>query len=322
MKVQICYHGNCFDGVLSAAIFSRFLEQRAGPFCEFTFRPMAHGRRDPYGASHEQTFDADINVVVDFRYSPSPRLDWWCDHHQSTFLSAQDEQHFREHPGPQRCFDPTAPSCAGLLYRWLQEEHKYADGFFADHVKWADRIDSARFTSPAEAVELPYPALQLMALLESGPPGDLVGTMIRTMSEASIEDVHRLPAVARAVEPLLQRQRDQRQVFKEQMEIHQGVAWVDLSSSVAEGFNKFIPYYYDPTLRYTVVFTATARRAKVSVGSNPWNRPEPLTNIADLCARYGGGGHPVVGAVTYQGHESARARQTALEITQILRKAG
>jgi nanoRNase/pAp phosphatase (c-di-AMP/oligoRNAs hydrolase) len=44
-------------------------------------------------------------------------------------------------------------------------------------------------------------------------------------------------------------------------------------------------------------------------------------NIAELCEKYGGGGHPVVGAVSLPTTELARARQVATEIADTLRAA-
>ena len=81
----------------------------------------------------------------------------------------------------------------------------------------------------------------------------------------------------------------------------------------------FIPYHLLDDVKYTVVFTSTPHRAKVSVGSNPWDRPDPLVNIADLCGRYGGGGHPVVGAVSMAPDQSEHARRISLEIARTLR---
>src|SRR5207244_6084179 len=37
-------------------------------------------------------FDGDENAIVDFKYSPSERLTWWFDHHQSAFLTPLDER--------------------------------------------------------------------------------------------------------------------------------------------------------------------------------------------------------------------------------------
>ena len=34
------------------------------------------------------------NAIVDFKYSPSPGVTWWFDHHLSAFLTPEDEAHF------------------------------------------------------------------------------------------------------------------------------------------------------------------------------------------------------------------------------------
>ena len=320
-ELQILYHGNCFDGVVSSALFTRFFLEQVDPHARVVYRAMAHGQGDPYGEDHDATFCADENAVLDFRYSPSARLTWWCDHHQSTFLRPEDRRHFEGHPSTRRCFDPSAPSCAGLLARWLGASHGFATAPFAGHVQWADLIDAARFTSPAQAVELEQPALQLMALLESSPPVVLVEQMIRTLARGVIEQAHALPEVQRALGPVLHGHREAIEHFKRHMTLADGVAYVDLSETGVGGFNKFIPYNLAADVRYTVVLTCTKSRAKVSVGSNPWDRPTPLTNIAELCARYGGGGHAVVGAVSMPPGQLDRARRAAEEIAAALRRS-
>jgi len=318
-SLQILYHGNCFDGITSAAIFARFFHDRVNDAVTPVFRPMTHGQGDPYGEDHDATFWADQNVVVDFRYSPSDRLTWWCDHHHSAFIRPEHRAHFETAPDPRRRFDPTAPSCAGLLARWLAADHGFDASPFADHVRWADLIDAAQFTDPAQAVELAEPALQLMALLEAAPPEPIVSQMLRGLALGSIEGVHQAPEIRRALAPVLADHQQTIERFRRRMEVARGVAYTDLSAEGTGGFNKFIPYYLEDALRYTVTLTLTAQRAKVSVGSNPWRRPDPLINIADLCARYGGGGHPVVGAVSMPPDQLERARRAAEEIVAVLR---
>ena len=49
----------------------------------------------------EKDFDGDENAIVDFKYSPSPKITWWFDHHQSAFLTPEDAQtlpHSRPEP--------------------------------------------------------------------------------------------------------------------------------------------------------------------------------------------------------------------------------
>ena len=319
MKLQILYHGNCFDGVTSAAIFSRFFREAIDSTAEVTFRAMSHGQGDPFGPDHDATFWADANAVVDFRYSPSPRLTWWCDHHHSAFIRPEHRQHHEANPDSRRHFDPTAPSCAGLLARWLAGEHGFDIAPFSDHIHWADLIDSARFVDAAQVVELAEPALQLMILLEAAPPPALAELMLRGLAHGTIEQVHAAPQIREALGPVLDQHRRVIEHFRRRLVLQEGVAYADLTEDGVDGFNKFIPYHLHPGVRYTVVLTRTPRRAKVSVGSNPWSRPDPLINIADLCARYGGGGHPVVGAVTMPPDALPRARQASLEIAAVLR---
>ena len=318
-SVLILHHGNCFDGMISAAILGRFFLDGPYPGATLSFRGMSHSQQDPYG-DHQAIFCAEVNAVVDFRYSPSPRLTWFCDHHQTTFLRPEDRAHLEADRSGRKCLDVDAPSCAGLLARWLARQHGFDASAFAEHVRWADLIDSAAFESPAQAVGLREPALRLMMLLESAPPESLVDWMIRSLAEASIEEVYRDPRIGAAVGPLLEAHARVVELFRSRLEVQRGVAFADLSAEGVEGFNKFIPYYLDESICYTVVVTASARRAKVSVGSNPWRRPSPLRNLGELCHGYGGGGHAVVGAVTLPAGEGEAARRIGVEIAASLRE--
>jgi hypothetical protein len=80
------------------------------------------------------------------------------------------------------------------------------------------------------------------------------------------------------------------------LDYYPGDSYVDWTG--VDGYNKFIPYYFHPETTYNVALTQSEFRTKISVGSNPWS-PRPRThNIAEICERYGGGGHAVVGAVS------------------------
>jgi len=323
-EIQILHHGNCFDGLVSAALLSRFFLDGPYPGAALRYRGMAHGAADPFGEDHAATLSAEVNAVCDFRYSPSPRLDWWCDHHQTAFLRPEDRAHFEADRSGRKAYDPGAPSCAGLIARWLAEQHGYdrlARPPFDEHVRWAELIDSARFASPRQAVELVEPALQLMALLEAAPGAELCDRMVRRLSEASLAEVHAEPAVQAALGPVLEEHRRTIALLAARLRVENGVGSFDLSAEGVEGFNKLIPYHLDGSIRYTVGLTLSPRRAKVSVGSNPWRRPEPLVNLGELCARYGGGGHAVVGAVSLPAESREQARRAFEEIGERLRRS-
>ena len=55
------------------------------------------------------------------------------------------------------------------------------------------------------------------------------------------------------------------------------------------------------------------------MGSNPWAAEEPKHNLASICERYGGGGHPRVGAISFEPGALDKARAVAAEITQELK---
>jgi len=84
VQVRLCFHDRCFDGAASAAVFYRFFRERVKPGAEFHFTGMTHRARQPFEPG---LFDGDENVIVDFKYSSSPRVTWWFDHHQSAFLT-------------------------------------------------------------------------------------------------------------------------------------------------------------------------------------------------------------------------------------------
>jgi hypothetical protein len=74
-----------------------------------------------------------------------------------------------------------------------------------------------------------------------------------------------------------------------------------------------------PECRYSVGVSASATRAKVSVGSNPWDEGAADKNLASLAEQYGGGGHPRVAAISFDPADLERARQVARQLADQLR---
>ena len=97
------------------------------------------------------------------------------------------------------------------------------------------------------------------------------------------------------------------------------MVYFDLADDDMEGYNKFIPYYLFPQSTYTVSVSKSSFRTKVSVGSNPWSERPVKFNLASICERYGGGGHPKVGAISFPIGAIDQARAAAHEIAAELR---
>jgi hypothetical protein len=316
MQLKILYHGNCFDGCASAALVSRFLEEREGRVSGTRFAAVQHQQGDPFPPD---AFDGDLNACVDFRYSASPRLHWWFDHHASAFPTPADRAAFERDASGQKFWDPAAPSCAGFVRRTLEARFGWRAPALDDLVAWADVIDAARFSSPAEAVRLEQPALRLMTLLEATKDPALPPRLIEAMRTRPLAEIAAEPWVSRPLEPVLERHRRAIDVVRALAAVDGGVVTYDLTSTGIDGANKFIAYELFPEAAYTVVVSRDAKRSKVSVGSNPWARPARPHDISKLCERYGGGGHPVVGAVSLPPDRVEDARRIAREIAAALR---
>ena len=93
LRVRVFYHDKCFDGARSAALFSRFYRERIRGDVDFVYSGLLHRA----GALFDESqFDGDENAIVDFKYSSSPKITWWFDHHESAFLSPADAAHFEQ----------------------------------------------------------------------------------------------------------------------------------------------------------------------------------------------------------------------------------
>jgi hypothetical protein len=316
LKVRICFHDKCFDGASSAAIFSRFYRERINPDAEFLYTGMTHKASAPF---EDGTFDGDENAIVDFKYSSSPLLTWWFDHHQSAFLKPSDAEHFKQDDSGKKFYDPTYKSCTKLLADVASSKFGFDAKPLADLIKWGDIIDGAQFASPEEAVGLKEPAMQLAMVIEAAPEPFLVPRIIPELSELPLAEMVQLPLVKNHLGPLLERHRRSIDIMRERADFRGGVIYFDVSDLDLEGYNKFVPYYLYPDALYSVGVSASPARAKVSVGTNPWKEIPPDVNLASLCEKYGGGGHARVAAISLGPGDLVRAREVAKEIAATLR---
>jgi len=315
-KVRLCFHDRCFDGAASAAIFSRFYRERVNAQAVFCYTGMTHRAVPPF---EDETFDGDENVIVDFKYSSSPRVTWWFDHHQSAFLTASDAAHFRSDHSGQKFYDPEYKSCTKLLADITSAKFGFNIQPLSELIHWGDVIDGAQFPTPESAVALTEPATQLALVIEAAPESGLVPRLIPYLAEHSIADVVKTPLIARHLGPLLERHRRTIELLKQRAEALGPVVFFDVSDLDLEGYNKFIPYLLFPQCRYSVGISASPTRAKISIGSNPWNPGSAEKNLASIAERFGGGGHPRVAAISLDPSEIARARVVAREIAAQLR---
>lgn len=316
MKVRLCYHDRCFDGAASAAIFTRFYRERIHAGAEFALLGMTHLATKPF---ETDVFDGDENAVVDFKYSSSPKLTWWFDHHQSAFLTAEDAENFRRDASGKKFYDPAYKSCTKFLATVAQEKFGFDPRPLADLIYWGDVIDGAQYPTAESAVRLTAPATQLAQVIEAAPEAGLSAKLIPLLAEMPLGEIVKSAVVAQHLGPLLARHEKSIEQMRGRSEARGGVIYFDVSDLDLEGHNKFIPYYLHPEAYYSVGVSASKVRTKVSVGTNPWREPPVQANLAAICERYGGGGHERVAAISLPPGDLARARQVAQEIAAELR---
>jgi hypothetical protein len=316
MRIRILYHDHCFDGAASAAFFSRFLEAKFHPDAQFEFTGLAHKASQLFEPS---LFDGDVNAIVDFKYSTDPHLTWWFDHHQSAFLTPEDAEHFRHDTSGRKMYDPSFRSCTMYIATIARDRFGFEAPDLAELVRWADIVDGAQYATAEEAVGLTEPATRLTLVIEGAKGSEIVQKIIRMMRRRKLAEIASDPEIDQVYQPLYERHLRSVDIIRRQAQCQDGVIYFDLVGQDLEGYNKFIPYYLFPDSIYTVSVSTSSFRTKVSVGSNPWARKPVEYNLATICERYGGGGHPRVGAISFEIGAVEQARQAAREIAAELR---
>jgi hypothetical protein len=316
MKVRVLYHDHCFDGAASAAFVTRFLESKFYPGASFDYTGLAHRADQLF---EDGLFDGNANAIVDFKYSTNPKLTWWFDHHQSAFLSPEDAEHFRHDTSGRKLFDPSYRSCTKFISTVARERYGFEAPDLDDLVTWADIVDGALYESAQAAVEMNAPAMKLTLVIEGSKGSQMVRKIIGAMQHQPLSDIITDPEVQAIYQKLYEKHLRTIDVIRGAGSCDKGVIYFDLVNDGIEGYNKFIPYYLFPDSAYTVSVSTSSFRTKVSVGSNPWVR-EPLRhNLATICERYGGGGHPKVGAISFPTGAVQQARKAAAEIREELK---
>lgn len=299
MKVLVGHHDRCFDGVASAALFTHLHRTVAGAGHDYEYLGLSHG---PVKDWDDSRLTGDENAVVDFRFLASPKLHWWFDHHRTAFELPGDEEAFRADRSGRKFFDPESKSCARLLADVGRERFGVDWGFRTELIEEAHVIDGALWATAEEAAEFESPAARLRMVLEAGRRPDLLLEILRGWVDEPMSEVARRPAVATLADAIAAREAAARGVVRASgRPFGPGgeVVLLDVIGRLEEGFSKFFAYAEFPQALYILTLTAGASRTKIGLGFNPWAGRPRLHDVSAICRRHGGGGHPVVGAMSF-----------------------
>jgi hypothetical protein len=313
MKFVVATHGHCFDGLASAALFTRLIERTQAGTVDFTYRACGYGGGQ--ARPDDAMLSGDQNAILDYRYHPSEKLGWYFDHHRTAFGTPEDRVHFEARVENGHFFyDAAISSCTKLIARVSRETFGAEDPSLDELVSFADRIDAARFGSAAEAVDRSSPIMRLVSVVEHHGDDAFISRLVPELLTRPLAEVATLPEIQTRYLPLGKKhERFVDRVRKSSRRLGR-VVFVDLTEEVLDSVGKFVTYALFPDSVYSVVVGRLKHGPKISVGYNPWSGSPLDTDISSICARYGGGGHPVVGGIAFSNAELEQARTVARAI--------
>jgi hypothetical protein len=290
-----------------------------------TFVYHAAGYGPGQNGVEPKVLDGDVNAILDFRFSALQNLTFYFDHHVSAFVTPEDRAFYErsvveeEGVGERRMFhDGTYTSATKLIADVGRARFGLDPAPTAELVRWADMIDSAAFPTAEMAVERKEPELQLMTVIEHLGDDAFLAKMVPRLLERPLAEVARAADIAQAYEPLGRAHQAFIKLVEQHAEQIRDVVLVDLSSELIDVAGKFVTYALYPQSTYSVLLSRSKSRCKISIGYNPWAPAPRRHNIAAICERYGGGGHPVVGAISLAADRLEEAKTIARSITQEL----
>jgi hypothetical protein len=309
MKVVVATHGHCFDGLASAAVFTQLMREVEGTDLQFCYHACGYGVAQK--AASPDLFSGDHNAILDYRLTPSEKLTWYFDHHRTAFASAAERGFFEQRQETDRFFyEPEYSSCTKLIYQVGRERFGLQKDL-TELIEWADLVDTASFSSADHATDRSNPIMQLVSVTEHYANDQFVAEMVGHLLTKPLAEVARLPEVKRRFQTIRKRHERFVGAVRTKAEPQGRVVLVDLTDRTIDLIGKFVTYALFPKHMYSVVVARLKRGFKISVGYNPWCGHPLDTDISAICARYGGGGHAVVGGISVAEGERARAQDIA-----------
>ncbi|MBM4359638.1 MAG: hypothetical protein FJ096_16165 [Deltaproteobacteria bacterium] len=315
--IVVAAHGHCFDGLASAAMFTHLRKRTAQGALRFRYLSCGYGPN--LQTIPEKWLSGDENAIVDFRFTPSSRVTWYFDHHVTAF--ANDAQRRRALESNDRYFhDGAYGSCTKLIADIGAARFGVDFARHAELIRWADTIDTASFSSATAAIDRSAPVMQLAAVIEQHGDQQLYDRVAPMMLERDLEDVATSEDIQARWRPIAAASEETQALFERSLEIRGPVSYVELSERQLRTSGKFVAYALAPDTTYSVALLRMKQHFKISVGFNPWSGHERQHDIASICQRFGGGGHPVVGAVSVPLDRLDDARKIASTIAEELQR--
>lgn len=298
-NATLYFHYPCFDGTVSAALAWEFLEQRKG-WSVGELCPVNYTVRTGWLASELKHPVA----IVDFLYHPS--ADFWADHHATSMLTKEAEADYQRRRAEfPLYFDEQAGSCASLLFRHLGAALA-GKPHFPEMVEWAEKIDSARYSSVEEAILGDATALRINRSILLEPGAEYARFLCKELLNHPLNYVAALNEVKTRQDEVERRTRAGLKQVEKHITMEPGaVATFEAELAKDEMINRYSAYYFAPDARYSVGIIHSEEGTAITAMRNPW-REFPSLELGKIFVTFGGGGHQRVGSVFIPKNESQR----------------
>lgn len=318
MRLLCATHGHCFDGLASAVVFSRWRKRQSQ---EIVYRACGYG---PKQGRPEAPTDCDAIAVLDYRYAKLDRLHYYFDHHRTAFSEPDSEQHFALLRGknPRNfVYDGNMSSCTRLLAEHLADEPGFEASGLESLIHWADVVDAARFPSAEAASDTQNPVLRLVSVVEQFGDDAFLTMAVPAIERDGLDAFTTHSLVGARYESIAPHHEQYRSLVRARGQLRGEIAELDLTADSIKAVTKFAIYAEFPSALYSVILAKLSSAIRISIGYNPWSGRPRRHDLGALCARYGGGGHPVVGGISLSLADLERARQIRDEILSELGSA-
>jgi nanoRNase/pAp phosphatase (c-di-AMP/oligoRNAs hydrolase) len=307
--VIIYCHKSCFDGAVSAALSAWLLNIIRGATLNEVC-PVDYLIKEEWTSKQI----ANDSCVVDFLYHP--RAEYWWDHHSTTFTSSEGMQDYLRRSSNVIRYDSEAKSCASLIAESARAEHVELPAHLIDSTFWANKLDSAEYSSPQEAVMLKTPAQQISLSFRSDSSTEYHNMLVRFLVSHDLNEVVDHQEVRSRILPALIRYKNGLRLMSRRCRALENIVLYAIAQN-REIVDRMMPYYWHPEKRFSLGYIRGKNVIRVTSNANPWIKNENV-NLGKLFSRFGGGGHRDVGSVVFPTDKGKQAKEVFRAICAIL----
>lgn len=286
---RIIFHSD-FDGICSAALLGKFFANH-----EIIFEPVNYSIK-PYWLNRR----LENAAVVDFLFHPEAL--WWFDHHSTTFINEEIKRLYS--PSPNHRWNTGYGSCPMLILDVLNESADVSalKSSYHEWIEWSEIIDSAKYSSPQQAILGEEPCVLLNQALSTTASLKLRELMVHKIIKGiTPKELSQEADVKNLWEKFRKQQEIGLNVIKNKLEIINTIGYCNIIGTKAP-FIRYGIYYFSPKLPYSlIVYDSKIKkhRYSISISRNPWIETTiPQLDLGVLARKYGGGGRTHVASVS------------------------